>query len=112
MKPKLLFLIVLIFFSIYIQFRLKNEIVMTNKNILGIDSELKGEKATNDDLTSTYDELRSYSRIVEIATNELDMIFNHTDPDNVHVIYQDVRSNRTFFTFLDPITTSAEALTR
>ena len=112
MKPKFLLLGIVVLFSIFIHYSLKNEVVMTAKENLKIGIELEAEKDKNRDYLSQYHDLQTYSRIVQLATEELNMIFPHNDPDNVITVYQNVRNNRTSFTFLDHITPSAEALTR
>lgn len=112
MKPKFLLLGTLILFSIFIHYSLKNEIVMTARVNLKIETELEAEKANNRDLLSQYHDLQAYSRIVQLASERLNMVFSNNDPDKVIIVYQNVRNNKTSFTFLDHITPSAEAITR
>ena len=112
MKPKFFLLGILVIFSIFIQYKLKNEIIMTSRETRRIEQELFAEKAVNKDLQSVCIELQSFPRIYHLATTRLNMVSSGNNPDRILIVRRTVRNNRTLFTYLDHFTPSAQALTR
>jgi len=111
MKPKFFLLGILVLFSIFIQYKIKNEIIMTSRENRRIELELVAEKAVNKDLQVVCIELQALPRIHLLATTRLNMISSSNNPNRIHIVRRTTRNNRTLFTYLDHFTPSAQALT-
>lgn len=115
MKPRFILLGILLLFSIFMHYSLKNYIVMTSRENSYLERELSSERAINKDLDSECNDLKAYSRIVTKASRELGMIFSNNAPDKVHIVHdtrvRTFRSPRNVFTLMDPVISTAEALT-
>lgn len=112
MKPKFVFLCILVLLSILFHYTLKNSIVNYSRENLIIESELNSERAINKDLKSEYNDLQAYSRIVHKATTELGMFISPSNSDHVHVVHNSLVRNKRVFTIIDFISPTADAMVR
>ena len=110
MKPKMIVLCLIIIFSVFFHYLLKHQIIQTNRENVKLEKELISEKTIYKDLTSDYNHLQAYSRIVSIAKNELGMIIPANDPEKIQVVQKTTVRNRTVSRLLDVITPTAEAV--
>ncbi len=109
MKNKLILLFAVVTMSVLSHYIMKHMIVKTGRENAIIQSKLHSERAINQDLTSEYNHLHAYSRIVSLAQNELDMIIPSNNSEKVHIVYNSQERNRTISRLVDFFNPSAEA---
>lgn len=109
MRTKLILLFAVVVLSVLSHYLMKHFIIKTGRENAVIQSKLHSERAINQDLTSEYNHLHAYSRIVFLAQNELDMILPANNPEKVHIVYNSRDRNRTVSRLVDFFNPSAEA---
>jgi len=110
MRPKLLLLISVITLAVFTHYWLKHHTISYLNVNSDLEEKLTSEKELNKDLTTEYNSLQAYSRIISKAKNELGMILPPNDSENVLTVQKTGNRNQRVFRFIDYITPSAEAV--
>ncbi|MFA5497982.1 MAG: hypothetical protein WC327_00305 [Candidatus Cloacimonadia bacterium] len=108
MKSKIFILILVVAFSGLGRYVLKNDIHKKSRENVYLEKELESEKTINKDLTSECLELQSSPRIINIATNQLNMKY---DDSRIIRVSDTGSKNKRQFTLIDYFVPKAEALT-